>query len=764
MRKSFIVSLLALGVTSAVTQVLMLRELLITFYGNEFFIGWTLFAWLLWTGIGAGVASGWRGHHGDGLTGLKICHLLAAVLLPVTILLVRSVRLWASPVPGASPNLMFAMLQAVIVLAPVCLALGAQFVFAARAWGQYLEASEGGESFSRSYAWETAGFVIGGFLFSFLLVTWNEFAVAAALGGLNVLVIASLRRVGRVGRVGQRVWDGLILAAGVGMILLAVQQQALENWSGAWRFPKQTLLASQTTRLGHVAVTATERQINFHENGMLLGTDDEQQAAELLAHLPMLWHARPKQVLLIGGGFNGALHEILKHGPERVDYIEFDPGLLEMAQEFAGASARAALQDSRVRIVAGDGRYELRRQLAQADGGGYDVAIINLPAPSTALLNRYYSLEFFRDVRQRLASEGVLAVRLAWAPDYIHASLGKLGASIHRALRTQFETVVILPEYELFFLATAEASVPPTADELAERFQEREVRADFVHPAFLEYRLTTDRIGQARDAFAANAEVGVNRDLHPVACYYQFAYWLTAFHPWWAARALAWDGVRWWQVALGMVALLGLARLFSQSRPQRWGLWCMGAGSFTLMAFELVILLAFQSFYGYLYHQLALLLAVLMAGMTAGAMMGVRWGGRHSWRALQGIHLLVAVVAVGLLLWLRGMTQETQVATRAGMGMFFVWAFGAGALAGFEFPMANRLYAGASGQRGRRGGVVYAVDLFGSCLAALGLGLWALPVLGATTTLGLLAFFNAALTAALPGGGPRGRGRGGAID
>ena len=85
MRKSFIVSLLALGVTSAVTQVLMLRELLITFYGNEFFIGWTLFAWLLWTGIGAGVASGWRGHHGDGLTGLKICHLLAAILLPVTI-------------------------------------------------------------------------------------------------------------------------------------------------------------------------------------------------------------------------------------------------------------------------------------------------------------------------------------------------------------------------------------------------------------------------------------------------------------------------------------------------------------------------------------------------------------------------------------------------------------------------------------------------------------------------------------------------------
>lgn len=724
----------------------MLRELLITFYGNEFFIGWTLFAWLFWTGIGAALASGWRRQKDGGLTGLKTCHLLAAFLLPAAILLVRSVRIWASPVPGASPNLILAMLQAWMVLAPVCLALGAQFVFAARAWSHLSGKLAAEQCISRSYAWETAGFVIGGFSFSFLFVTWNEFAIGAILGGLNILTIVSLRRSHLAST---RSWDALVWIASAFLILLAGRQQALEKRSGAWRFPKQTLLAAQTTQLGHVAVTATEGQINFHENGMLLGTDEEQQAAELLAHLPMLWHPHPKQVLLIGGGFNGALHEILKHKPKRVDYIEFDPGLLQMAQQYAGSDARAALQNHRVRILAGDGRYELRQQLARADGDRYDVVIINLPAPSTALLNRYYSLEFFRDLRQRFAFEGVLAVRLSWAPDYINAPLAHVGATIHRALQSQFATIALLPEYELFFLATAEPVDPPTAAVLIDRLHQRDVQADFVHSAFLNYRLTTDRITQTKNAFAVCSGIGVNRDLHPVACYYQFIYWLTAFHPWLATRALNWGDIRWGQIAFAIVILLSLAGLINRAQPRRWGLWGMGVGSFTLMAFELVILLGFQSFFGFLYHQLALLLAVLMAGMTAGAIGGVRWQSRNPWRTLQGIHLLVALVAVGFLLWLNAMTQMSHIRGDIGITIFFVWAFGVGALAGFEFPIANRLILAAPQQASRRDGLVYAVDLLGSCFAALGIGLWALPVLGATTTLGLLAFLNIGLSAVL---------------
>ena len=66
------------------------------------------------------------------------------------------------------------------------------------------------------------------------------------------------------------------------------------------------------------------------------------------------------------------------------------------------------------------------------------------------------------------------------------------------------------------------------------------------------------------------------------------------------------------------------------------------------------------------------------------------------------------------------MTQETQVATRAGWYVL-CGRSGRGA-GGFEFD-GESVVCGASGQRGR--GVVYAVDLFGSCLARWGLAVGA---------------------------------------
>ena len=46
-------SLFILGFSSLVSQIVMTRELIVSFYGNEFFIGWLLFGWLFWVGIGS---------------------------------------------------------------------------------------------------------------------------------------------------------------------------------------------------------------------------------------------------------------------------------------------------------------------------------------------------------------------------------------------------------------------------------------------------------------------------------------------------------------------------------------------------------------------------------------------------------------------------------------------------------------------------------------------------------------------------------------
>jgi spermidine synthase len=179
----------------------------------------------------------------------------------------------------------------------------------------------------------------------------------------------------------------------------------------------------------------------------------------------------------------------------------------------------------------------------------------------------------------------------------------------------------------------------------------------------------------------------------------------------------------------------------------------MGIGGFTLLACELVLLLAFQAACGYLYYLIALILAALMLGMALGAALGTRRLARADRWTLAGIHGLLAVYALGLAGFLRLLETASWGASAWGQGLFLLLAAAAGWLVGYEFPAANRIHRAGAPDEGRAAGAVYGADLAGSCLGALVVGLWALPVLGAGATLGILAGLNAgaALIATRPG-------------
>ena len=748
MRKALAFSLGVLGITALVAQVVLVRELLAVFAGNEFFIGWTLFAWLAWTALGVGLAGRLGGGAGNGARPLVTCHALVALLLPAGLAFIRHGRTWLGAVPGAVPDLMPALAFSFFALGPPCLVLGAQFVLGARAWPRGAGA-DSGAGFGRAYACETAGFVVGGLGFTFVLAVRPEFQVAGLLGALNLMAGFALCA-GFRERSG---WLRLALVAVLVALVPAIfRGEALNRRTEAWRFPGQVLIESRHSIYGNLAVTAFGRQLNFYENGLLFGAEDEQMASEQLVHYPLLWHPEPRRVLLVGNGFNGALGEILRHAPERVDYVELDPEWIALAQKYAAPVRRAALADPRVNVVFADGRFFLNRLATEKSPSGYDVVIVNLPGPGTALINRFYSLEFYRAVRQQLAPGGVLAVRLAFSPDYVGRELENLGASIARTLRAVFATVSILPEYEILYLAS-DTVAPPAAADLMARYAARGLQTDFVIPPAIAQRLGTDRIEKVQAAFAANRTAQINRDGRPIACAYTLAYWLRSFHPQAAAFARRASEVRWpWGAAGGALVLLGMATAIRRRAP-RIGPWAMGIGGFSLMACELVLLLAFQAFCGFLYYKLAHILAALMLGMALGTGLGLRHRVRAVSQTLAGIHAGVAAFAAGLALFLRYLATASSGSAAGIVWAFLLLAAAIGGLVGFEFPVANRIYLAGEAEQGRKGGMVYGADLLGSCAGALLIGLWALPVLGAGTTLAILAALNAAtaLIAIRPG-------------
>jgi spermidine synthase len=743
MKRALAFSFAVLGITSLIGQVMLIRELMIVFYGNEFFIGWILFSWFLWVGIGS-LAAGtlWRESVWPARW-LIGCHVAATLFLPAGIFLARCSRLVVGTVPGEIPDLLPSLAYSLFALAPLCILLGAQFVIAARTWESLNNRPKLDRILGEGYVYETLGFVIGGILFGYFFVTTNEFKVVSVVAWLNVFAGSLLCILPRNRAFATRLVLILVSTLTAIVFLLA---RPINGQTARFRFPGQHLVDTCNSIYGNLAVTRNGEQYNFFENGLFLAADRDEMANEYVVHFPMLYHPAPKSVLLIGNGFNGALVEILKHNPDSVDCVELDPELIRLTREYTPDDLHHVFADPRVRVTVADGRFFMKQRAADSEPG-YDVIIVNLPNPSTALINRYFTKDFFLEAQSLLKPGGILSTRLAFSPDYVSRELTALGASVYESLHSVFNHVVILPEYEIFYLSSAQRLADAPAV-LVDRLRQRQITTRFATPAYIEYRLTTDRIPQVLREFENDSTARINRDERPIACFYNLVYWVSSFHPQVARLAGKIGRIPWsWMAGaavLVFVVLLGVRRSIGGGVP----VLAMGTGSFSLMACEVVIILAFQVFYGYLYYRLSLIIAGLMLGMAMGtwAATTVLW--REHRRSLQFIHGGIAAYCL-LFIFVTRFLAATPVKYSVAIEMvFLLLAAAIGALVGFEYPIANKLYLEHSGGNSRRAGVIYGVDLVGSCLGALLTGVWMLPVLGITKTMIVLIVLNAMVGAA----------------
>ena len=137
------------------------------------------------------------------------------------------------------------------------------------------------------------------------------------------------------------------------------------------------------------------------------GKVDASNAADMLtqktlAHLPLLLHPNPRDVLIIGLGSGVTLASALVHPIRRADVVEISPEVVEASRYFA-AENRAALDDPRSRLIVGDGRSHV-----QLSSRTYDVVITEPSNPWMAGVASLFTREFFTALRGRLAPGGIV--------------------------------------------------------------------------------------------------------------------------------------------------------------------------------------------------------------------------------------------------------------------------------------------------------------------------------------------------------------------
>ena len=741
------VALVLVGFTAVIGQIVLMRELIVVFNGNEISLGIVLGTWLVWTAAGSHLASRIGRSRGSARRSVVILECLFGVSLPLTVWAVRASKALFQTVPGELVGPVPMLLTSLICLSLFCLFSGSLFVVAARAYGHERDVSSS-HALSSAYLYEAGGSALGGILASLLLLRFlDSFQIAAIVTVLNVIVAVWLSGVGRK----RAVAAGFAGLCVVPLLFLYVVP-ALVRSSQSHLWKGFHLLASRDSIYGNLSVIETGNIRSIYNNGLILANVPDDAAAEEAVHYALLEHPGPKKVLLIGGGVNGSVIQILKHPTiQRVDYVELDPMLIDITKQFFPAQAVPLLTDRRVHIHYADGRLYLRTTHDR-----FDVIILNLPDPQTAQLNRFYTAEFFQSARDHLEAGGLLALQLRASEDYISPELAEFLRCIHSTLREAFPHIAIIPGETVHFFGALQSDVLTDSPQtLISRLQARNLHTQYVREYFIPFRMMPDRMAQIEHLLQPRPGVPINRDFNPIAYYFDVLLWSGQFkgsyNRWFrtAAEFRFTSVIVWLLVVLLTVAVLFASIPAREKRPRAAAIYCTVATGFTLMALQLFLLFAFQSVYGYVYHQLAILVGMFMAGIALGgwlAMNGV--GDRRTWMPVatltQSLLALSAPALLGVLTVLSHSSSASGMLAVARIA-FPVSALLCGMLGGFQFPIATKIYlGGASAQAGL--GVLYVVDLLGGCAGALLLSTYFIPVFGFWRTAWLSAAVNLAAT------------------
>jgi spermidine synthase len=715
------VHVFALGVCALCAQAIFIREMLALFTGTELVIGLLLAGWLFWVGAG-GLLGGRLVRRGSRFARFDLFAVSAALLVPATTLLIRTGRGVIAGTPGALPPFVPALVLSLLAIAPFGFVYGTLYNIASSLWRRGPGGIGGG--ISRVYIWEAAGSLAGAALFSYaLLPLLSQFQASLAIACI-VMVVVVLPFSGLRPNVIHMSLVALFIAV---CILFG---PSLDRFSIRSIYSGYSVERFHSSRYGELVVASRQESTSFFSSGSRLFSVPEPERTEEITHIPMLLHPEPRDVLMIGGSLGGGWEEVAKHpSVRRITCLELDGDLIELVGESDWHTP--ATEDS-VLLQPGDGRFFIR---TTADR--FDVIILRAPPPTNLQWNRYYTREFFEAAALALRSGGILALTHPSSENYLSPEQLRVLRTLERTLGGVFSNVLVLPGTTTHFCASDTAL---DEERILVRLEQRGISTRFINEDFLPHRLSPGRKEFLTTGMQSAGEMPVNSDMRPVLPLYELALEGERAGSRFMILFGKLSGTPAWLPPAVVAAILAV--LFIVVPGKGAATLCIWSVGFCSLLLQLLLLLAYQSFSGHLYHTIVLMTALFMGGMAIGA-----WCSHTFSRAGRGIfrfvHLCFAVLALSTAAWVRpDVTSGLPLVT--GTVLFLVCTCCAGFLTGFYYPAVVRSAPPADRAPPA---LYYAWDLFGACAGGILGGLILFPVTGIVGTALLIALIHIAAAA-----------------
>ncbi len=748
-RSSLHIALIVIGFVSVVSQTLLIRELVGVFYGNELCLGIIFASWFFWMAVGSLGAE--RIFKQVGLSGqpFVLSQIIAAVLLPLTIIFIKTIRVFLHVPVGELMGYHLMVSSIPLLLAPLGMVIGAQFTLGCRFYSQVMK-QENEEHASlaagKVYLYDAIGDTLGGFAFGYIfIIFFNSLETAFYIGIINLFC----------GIILLIVYDRKILPIIICIACLLINvygtfaADRLISYATSLDWRGFYVVENASSKYGELTMVKADNLYNCYCDGMLAFTSPQQLESEELIHFPLQQTPEVKQVLILGGAVAGGLKEALKYPGAEIYYVELDPALIKIALKYIPKEDVDSLNNSRVKNIHGDGRLFIKRW----KGKPFDAVIVNIGSPSTAEDNRFYTLEFFEEAKRILKPQGVISLSVRSNENYLGENMLQFNGCIYHTLKQIFPHIILVPGDELMMIGSSEnlrLSAEPYT--LANRLKGQGIETRFVNEHYLSYRFSPERMGYIQESLD-RVVPRINHDLYPVCYYFDIALWAEEFSQGteWTEGTEGTEGteklfnilfdLKPWQFLSGIVLLTAMF-MFRNSRACILSIPSIPAGVFVSgcggIVMQMVLIIGFEILFGYIYHLMGLIIAGFMVGIAIGAWLMNARVNKIKNRVLV-YSLLQAAVAMYLFLTpvifysLRTASANPLVQNCIPL-LFFILIALAGVLIGLIFPIANRIYLGNAQEASPSGGIMYAMDMGGACVGSLIAAVLTIPVFGITWT------------------------------
>ncbi len=748
-RKAIIFAIFLIGFTALSAQIVLLRQLIVIFYGNEISLGLLLGAWLFWVAVGSWLLGRFADKIKNRQFSFAVLEIVLAFILPGSIFMVRNARAILGILPGEIIGFLPMAAFSFFVLSLICVILGFLFALACRIYPRKMS---GAIRIGRVYILEALGAVCGGLLVSFFFVRYfDALYIMLGLAGLNLISAYLLQlKITQPKFVPATRYASLALIIILVSLLFSQKAKELKQASIRQQWKHFTLLTTRDSIYSNLVVTKQDAQYSFFSNGLYLFSVPDIASSEEAVHFALLETPDPGHVLLIGGGIGGLAREILKHPVVSLHYVELDPEIIALGRQFLAPEKLDFLKDPRLTIFHQDGRLFIKRSRLSPDFVPYDSIIVYLGDPYTAQINRFYTRQFFELAQKCLAPGGVFSFGLSSAENFLNIEQQQFLSSIHRTLKSVFSEVKVIPGDTAYFLATDKKGIL-TYDykELSRRLRERRVSTKFVREYYLFSKLSSDRIAYLEGRIGAK-RAKLNTDFRPISYYYDMVLWSTYFaRPWRKVFSGVNEKGLWAFFSLVYLSILGWGfwRRKRGGAKSRAVLLAVSTTGLSELGFQVVILLAFQIIYGYLYYKLGIILSFFMVGLVLGSWLITKRLEQllDDYGLFIKTQLAVSVYPVILPLIFYALNAATASRFISWLGsniVFTLLPVISGFIGGFQFPLANKIILKNTNIIGRTAGHSYGMDLLGACLGALLVSAFLVPLLGITQTCIAVALLN----------------------